>query len=91
MYQFGDVPKLTPFFQWCQLDGKVVWFLTDEKFAVQVGKGKKGSYKTKYVMQGFYRAYNMYYGVNLGPGYKKRIFRLSNEKVVLKTAFSGLP
>jgi hypothetical protein len=84
-------PPLTPFFQRVELNGRIVWFSSDDRFAVQVGKGRKGAYKNKYVVQGFERARFYYAGINLGPGYKKRLVSLSNKKAVLKTAFSGLP
>lgn len=51
-----------------------VSYNTDTEFLVQVGKGKKGSYRTKYTVVGqLGKAVALYSGINLAPGYKKRL------------------
>lgn len=46
--------------------------LTD--FLVQIGKGSKGSYKTKYTFTGNLAQAVFYYNaINIGNGYKKRL------------------
>jgi hypothetical protein len=60
---------------------------------VQVGKGKR-SYKTKYRIVGdLTLAVRYYAGINLGPGFKKRLLMPSCSKnpVLAKQSFSGLP
>lgn len=84
----GLTPFVVPVPQW---GGKVVWVLSDEKFAIQVGKGSKGSYRSKYVLSGLHRAHFYYSCLNLGPGYKARILQLSNKKVIAKKKGGGKP
>jgi len=45
------------------------------RYQVQVGKGAKGSYKTKYDFMPLARtaAHKWYEGINIGNGYKKRL------------------
>ena len=57
-----------------ELDAKKIAFTSQTEFFVQVGKGPKGSYKTKYKIKGnFTQAWMHYCGVNIGYGYKKRL------------------
>lgn len=54
--------------------GKRIAYTEDTVFIVQVGKGSKGSYKTKYTFKGdLNRAWFFYSGINIGNGYKKRL------------------
>ena len=48
-------------------------------FLVQVGKGPKGSYRTKYSFKGNILKAVMYYNaINIGKGYKKRLYMPSS-------------
>ena len=55
-------------------------------FEVQVGKGSKGAYKTRYRFEGdsFHNSRAMLYfaSINIGRGYKKRLLR--NGKLVIR-------
>lgn len=42
-------------------------------YEVQVGKGDKGSYKTRYVFRNLDAAIWYYNSINIGNGYKKRL------------------
>jgi len=65
------------------LDGKRIAYSSESHFHVQVGKGK-GKYKTKYSFKGELGQACMYYlGVNVGNGYKKRLFCPEMNKPVL--------
>jgi hypothetical protein len=56
-----------------ELDGKRIAYHDSTEFLVQVGKGK-GSYRTKYTIKGnLTQAVFYYVGINLGPGWKKRL------------------
>ncbi len=51
------------------------------EFLVQVGKGTKGSYKTRYSFIGKLNQAVMYYNaINIGNGYKKRLYMPSCSK-----------
>lgn len=46
----------------------------DTVFLIELGKSKKGSYKTKRKVKGHYEnAVKIYYNLMLPPGYKKRL------------------
>ena len=61
-----------------ELNGKLVAYCSETVFSVQVGKGKKGSYKTRYAFKGnLGQAVIHYNGVNVGNGYKKRLMMSS--------------
>lgn len=56
------------------LDGKHIGYSSDTEFLVQVGKGK-GSYKTRWAFKGnFAQAFMYYQMINVGNGYKKRLY-----------------
>ncbi|NBR64320.1 MAG: hypothetical protein EBT77_08480 [Verrucomicrobia bacterium] len=56
------------------IGGRDITFDPFTDFVVQVGKGKSGSYKTRYVITGDLRQALFYYaGINIGFGYKKRL------------------
>ncbi len=56
------------------LDGKKIGYTTETEFLVQVGRGPKGSYRTKYRIVGSLGRAMLYYnGINIGRGYKKRL------------------
>lgn len=62
------------------LDNKRIGYCTETEFLVQVGKGTSG-YKTKYrIIGNFGRAFMNYEGINLGPGFKKRLLMPGSSK-----------
>jgi len=64
-----------------ELDGKYIGGSSETEFLVQVGKGPKGSYRTRYSFKGdLGRAVFYYNGINIGNGYKKRLFMPSAAK-----------
>lgn len=66
------------------LDGRRISYHDQTEFLVQVGKGKKGSYETKYRIVGnLSQAVFWYNGINIGNGYKKRLVAPSLNKPVL--------
>lgn len=72
-----------------QLDGKQVAYHSQTPFLVQIGKGAKGSYRTKYTILGdLARAVMWYNGINIGYGWKKRLLMPSSPKLVLARATS---
>lgn len=65
------------------LDGKQIAYSSLTEFLVQVGKGK-GSYKTRYKFTGNLAQAVFYYrSLNIGNGYKKRLFVPAFNKPVL--------
>ena len=57
------------------LDGKRIAYHSETVFLVQVGRYSKGAYKTRYSIVGnIGQAVMMYNGINIGRGYKKRIY-----------------
>lgn len=63
---------------------KTVAYCAETVFLVQVGKGKKGSYKTEYSFIGdLIKAVFYYNSINIGKGYKKRLLMPSSPKKVL--------
>jgi hypothetical protein len=56
------------------LDGRVIGYSNRSEFLVQIGRGPKGSYDTKYTFVGeLARALKWYSAINIGRGYKKRL------------------
>jgi len=71
-----------------ELNGKKIAYSSETDFLVQVGKGK-GSYKTRYSFKGkFAQAFFYYCGINVGYGYKKRLFVPSFNKKTLAKVLS---
>lgn len=71
-----------------ELDGKRVAYTNKTVFQVQVGKDK-GAYKTRYSFEGnIHQAVLYYRSINIGRGYKKRLFVPSFNNPVLARAFS---
>ena len=71
------------------LDGKNIAYHDQTEFLVQVGKGAKGAYRTRYTVTGnLGQAVLYYHGINIGNGYKKRLFAPSFSKPILGRAFS---
>ena len=57
------------------IDNKSISYTNETRFLVQVGRGAKGGYSTKYAFTGKLRAAVLYYNsVNVGNGYKKRLY-----------------
>lgn len=72
------------------LDGRQIAYTSETKFLVQIGKGRKGAYKTRYTFTGdLYKAVFYYSGINIGNGYKKRLLMPSAKKPVLARLGSG--
>ena len=72
----------------CTLDNKHVAYSSQTEFLVQVGKGR-GSYSTRYRFVGNIAQAVFYYrGINVGNGYKKRLFVPSFNKPTLAKQFS---
>lgn len=66
------------------LDSRSIHYTSKTKFLVQVGKGPKGSYKTKYAFTGNLGQCMIHYnGINLGNGYKKRVIMVDAANPVL--------
>ena len=56
------------------LDGKRIAYASSTVFRVEVGKGKRQSYKPRYTFTGNLGQAVFYYaGINIGNGYKKRL------------------
>ena len=72
------------------LNGKRIAYSTDTDFLVQVGKGSKGAYQTRYSFRGNLAQAVLYYNcINIGNGYKKRLYMPSCSKnPVLARLFS---
>jgi len=72
-----------------ELDGKRIAYSSQTVFVVQVGKGPKGSYKTRYVFTGdLPQAVKYYNCINIGYGYKKRLLMPSSKNPVLAKSAS---
>lgn len=70
------------------LDGKKIAYSDATEFLVQVGKGR-GSYKTRYSFTGnLAQAVAHYRGINIGNGFKKRLYAPAMNKPLLARAFS---
>ncbi len=66
------------------LDGRHIAYSSETKFLIQVGKGSKGSYKTRHTVIGNLAQALIYYtGINNHSGYKKRLYAPSMNKPVL--------
>lgn len=71
------------------LDGKRIAYHTTTEFLVQVGRGPKGSYATRYSFTGDLQRAIMHYNcINIGRGYKKRLIAPSMNRPLLARAFS---
>jgi hypothetical protein len=70
------------------LDGKRIAYDEETEFLVQVGKGR-GSYSTRYRFTGDLAQAVFYYrGINVGNGFKKRLFVPTFNKPTLAKQFS---
>jgi hypothetical protein len=70
------------------LDGSKIAFTSETVFHVQIGRGR-GSYKTAYSIKGSLGQAVWYYNcVNIGRGYKKRLFVPTFNKPILARQFS---
>ena len=67
-----------------ELNGKKIAYTEETMFLVQLGKGSKGSYQTRWHFKGSLSMAVWYYnGINVGLGYKKRLLMPSSPKPVL--------
>ena len=65
------------------LDGKKIAYSSETEFLVQVGKNR-GAYRTRYSFTGnIHQAVAYYRGLNVGRGYKKRLYVPSFNKPTL--------
>ena len=70
------------------LDGKRIAYTDDTQFWVQIGKGRS-AYRTRYSFRGNLAQAVFYYsGINIGNGYKKRLYSPNMNKPTLARAFS---
>jgi len=66
------------------LDGKRIAWGPDTVFLVQVGRGRKGAYRTRYSFRANLAQAVMHFNcLNIGLGYKARIFVPSFNRPVL--------
>lgn len=71
-----------------ELNGKKIAYSSETVFLVQVGKNKS-SYKTRYSFTGdLGQAVAYYNAINVGYGYKKRLYAPSMNKPLLARQFS---
>jgi len=71
-----------------ELDGKRIAYTDMTEFFVQVGRGK-GAYKTRYKITGNLSQAVWYYRcINVGNGYKKRLYVPTFNKPLLARQFS---
>ena len=72
-----------------ELDGKKIAYSSETEFLLQIGKGKKGAYKTRNTFKGNLGLAMFYYNsINIGNGYKKRLVMPSSKKPILARASS---
>ena len=72
-----------------EVDDRKVLVRENTEILVQVGKGPKGSYKTRYSFRGnLGQAFFYYDAINIGLGYKKRLLIPNLAKPVIARAFS---
>ena len=75
-------------FKTAELDGKRIAYHDKTHFLVQIGRGK-GGYKTKYRIVGSLSQAVWYYrAINIGNGYKKRLYVPTFNNPVLARAAS---
>lgn len=72
------------------VNGKKFFYDQNTNFLVQVGKGEKGSYATRYSFEGNLNKATFYYScINIGNGYKKRFVMVNgNTKTIVARALS---
>lgn len=67
------------------MNGTMIAYCSGTVFCVQVGKGNKAGYKTRYTFKGNFDKARFYYeSINIGRGYKKRL--VMSGKVLAKEA-----
>lgn len=67
--------------QTAEVDGAPVHYTSDTQFLVQLGRGAKGSFRTKFSTVGnLGQALLFYQGLNIGVGYKKRLLKVTKPK-----------
>ena len=70
--------------KYAELTGRRIAYCTETEFRVEVGKGRKGGYKTHYVFRGNLGKAVLYYdAINIGRSYKKRLVMPSSPQPVL--------
>ena len=74
-----------------ELDSKKVVYTSETEFFVQVGRYRRGVYKTRHSFKGDWslvQAVKWYNAINIGNGYKKRLIAPSLNKPLLARAWS---
>jgi len=72
-----------------ELNGKQIAYTDQTEFLVQVGRYVKGSYKTRYSFIGnLAQSVSYYNAINIGNGYKKRLYAPSTNNPILAKAAS---
>lgn len=67
--------------KYATIDDKKIAYHSETEFLIQVGKGSKGAYKTKYKITGnFSQAWIHYTGINIDADHKKRLLMPSCTK-----------
>lgn len=63
------------------LNGQSITYTPETNFLIQVGRGTRGEYKTRYCITGdLCRAVFYYEGINIGNRFKKRLVAPSLDK-----------
>jgi hypothetical protein len=71
------------------VDGKPIAYTNQTVFLIEIGKGPKGAYKTRFEITGnLGQACRLYRGINVGNGFKKRLFVPTFNKPMLARDFS---
>lgn len=66
------------------VNGRKIAYTSVTLFEVQVGYGSKGKYETRYAFHGdLPKAVKYYNAINIGGGYKKRLYMPSSKKPVI--------
>lgn len=83
-----DYPE--EYFKTATLDDKRIAYTKDTVFKIQIGKGPNGSYETICICKGnLTKAMLIYNNINIGNGFKKRLFCPTMNKPVLARQFSS--
>lgn len=64
------------------IDGKDFVYNAGDVWKVEVGKGEKGGYHSRYTLDTPHSAMFYFNGINIGRGFKKRLSLIQNGKKV---------
>ena len=65
------------------IDGKDYTYSEGDRWRVEVGKGSKGKYDSRYTLDNPQQSMAYYNGINIGNGYKKRLVLLRAENLTV--------